>query len=65
MNYWATYKVVFEFHKKYAEVSTNDEYWNDMAREIDAIMEKDPSNLFLRSLLFTVVEELERQGKNC
>ena len=59
MNYWEVYKAVWEFHKKYQSIST-DEEWEEAIYESNQIAKKLNSK-FVNDLLLAVINELERK----
>lgn len=59
MNYWEVYKAVWEFHKKYQSIST-DEEWKQAIYESNQIAKKLNSK-FVNDLLLAVINELERK----
>lgn len=59
MNYWEVYKAVWEFHKKYQSIST-DEEWEQVIYESNQIAKKLNSK-FVNDLLLAVINELERK----
>lgn len=63
MNYFDVYKDVWEFHKKYEQVSTSEEYWRKVAYEGRLIAKKYNNSKFVMGLILTVFEELERKCK--
>ena len=63
MNYFEVYKAVWEFHKKYSVVRTDDEYWEGVVSESNAIAKKYDNNKFVVALVLAVIEELERKEK--
>ena len=65
--YWKIYGDVFAFHKKFAEVQENDEYWSAVVDEASALYERYesvPEKEFAKQLILTVLDELERIYKN-
>ena len=60
MDYFNIYKDVWEFHKKYQQVQTNDEYWETVVNESNQISEQYGKCSFVNDLLLTVISELER-----
>ena len=65
--YWKIYGDVFAFHKKFAEVQENDEYWSavvDEASELYKKYESIPEKEFAKQLILTVLDELERIYKD-
>ena len=65
--YWKIYGDVFAFHKKFAEVQENDEYWSAVVDEASALYkryESVPEKEFAKQLILTVLDELERIYKN-
>ncbi len=65
--YWTLYADIVNFHRKYAEVREDDEYW---ARVVDAsneLYEKYktlPEGEFAKSLILCILDELERIYKD-
>lgn len=65
--YWKIYGDVFAFHKKFAEVQENDEYWSAVVDEASALFkryENVPEKEFTKQLILTVLDELERIYKD-
>lgn len=60
MDYWNLYKDVWNFHKKYSKVQTDDSYWNAVVDESGQIAKKYDNHKFAIKLLFAVIDELER-----
>ena len=60
MDYWNLYKDVWNFHKKYSKVQTDDAYWKAVVSESNQIAKKYDNQKFPVSLLLAVVGELER-----
>ena len=60
MDYFNIYKDVWEFHKKYQQVHTSDEYWKAVANESSQISKRYGECKFVINLLLAVVDELER-----
>lgn len=63
VNYFEVYKSVWEFHKKYAKLEDNDEFWEGVVSESGAISKKYENNKFVIALLLAVIDELERKAK--
>ena len=63
MNYFEIYKDVWNFHKKYQQVQSTDEYWEAVINESTQIAKKYDNCKFVRSLLLAIVDELERVYK--
>ena len=65
--YWTLYADIVNYHRKYAEVREDDEYW---ARVVDAsneLYEKYktlPEGEFAKSLILCILDELERIYKD-
>ena len=60
MDYWNLYKDVWNFHKKYSKVQTDDTYWEAVVSESGAISKKYDNHKFAIALLLAVIDELER-----
>lgn len=60
MDYWNLYKDVWNFHKKYSKVRTDDSYWEAVIDESSTISKKYGECKFVISLLLAVLDELER-----
>lgn len=61
--YWKIYGDVFAFHRKYAEVKEDDEYWQQVVDEASVLYKKYESvseKEFSKQLILTVLDELER-----
>lgn len=65
--YWTLYADVVNFHRKYAEVREDDEYWQQVVDEASALFkryENVPEKEFAKQLILTVLDELERIYKD-
>lgn len=65
--YWKIYGDVFAFHKKFAEVREDDEYWERVVNASGEVYEKYktlPEGEFAKQLILTVLDELERIYKD-
>ncbi len=60
MDYWTLYKDVWNFHKKYSKVRTDDAYWEAVVSESNQIAKKYGNHKFAVALLSAVIAELER-----
>lgn len=61
--YWTLYADVVNFHRKYAEVREDDEYWEQVVDGASALYKKYeniPEKEFAKQLILTVLEELDR-----
>lgn len=61
--YWQIYGDVWNFHKKYADVQTDDKYWEDVTETAEEIYKKykcKPEGELAKQLLVCVINELER-----
>ena len=47
MDYWNLYKDVWNFHKKYSKVQTDDAYWEAVVDESGQIAKKYPESVKL------------------
>ena len=63
MDYWNLYKDVWNFHKKYSNVQTDDAYWEAVVDESGQIAKKYDNHKFAIALLLAVIDELERKAK--
>lgn len=65
--YWKIYGDVFAFHKKFAEVREDDEYWQQVVDGASALYKKYesvPEGEFAKSLVLCILDELERIYKD-
>ena len=65
--YWTLYADVVNFHRKYAEVREDDEYWQQVVDEASALFkryENVPEKEFAKQFILTVLDELERIYKD-
>lgn len=65
--YWTLYADVVNFHRKYAEVREDDEYWQQVVDGASALYKRYESvseKEFAKQLILTVLDELERIYKN-
>lgn len=60
MDYFELYKDVWNFHKKYQQVQTTDEYWQQVVDESNQIAKKYNQCKFAKDLLLAIIGELER-----
>lgn len=61
MDYFAAYKDVWEFHKKYIDdVSDVDEFWEEVIADADKLCRKYGSIRFVRDLILAEITEFER-----
>ena len=61
--YWTIYADIVNFHRKFAEVREDDEYWQQVVDGASAIhkrYESVPEGEFAKQLILTVLDELER-----
>lgn len=54
----------WKFYKKYAGVQQEDEYWENLIAEADAIAKKHQNNKLYRDLILAAMSELERKSKD-
>ena len=59
-DYWGLYQDVWNFHKKYSKVQTDDAYWEAVVDESGQIAKKYDNHKFVIALLLAVIDELER-----
>lgn len=52
---------IWRFYKKYADVSTEDSYWQSVVDECGTILKKYGNGKFVNDLLLAVIDELERK----
>lgn len=65
--YWTLYADIVNFHRKFAEVREDDEYWQQVVDEASALFkryENVPEKEFAKQLILTVLDELERIYKH-
>ena len=65
--YWTLYADVVNFHRKYAEVREDDEYWEqvvDSSRKLYGKYKTLPEGEFAKSLILCILDELERIYKD-
>ena len=65
--YWTLYADIVNFHRKFAEVREDDEYWQQVVDEASALFkryENVPEKEFAKQLILTVLDELERIYKD-
>lgn len=53
----------WKIYKKYADVRSDDEYWEAVVGETNALAEKYNNGRLCRDLILAVISELERQSK--
>lgn len=63
MDYWNLYKDVWNYHKKYSKVQTNEAYWDALVDEGGQIAKKYDNQKFAVALIVAVTEELDRTCK--
>ncbi|MBD5521219.1 MAG: hypothetical protein HDR03_08380 [Lachnospiraceae bacterium] len=54
----------WKLYKKYADVQQEDEYWESLIAEADAIAKKHQNNKLCRDLILAAMSELERKSKD-
>lgn len=60
--YWQIYADVFAFHKKFADVREDDEYWSAVVDDASALYKKYeslPEKEFAKNLILDILEELD------
>ena len=65
--YWTLYADIVNFHRKYAEVREDDEYWERVVNASGEVYEKYktlPEGEFAKSLILCILDELERIYKD-
>lgn len=60
---FAIYADIWNFHKRYYEVSNSDEYWEAAVKDANALYKKYSDSKFAKSLVMAVMDELERRSK--
>lgn len=65
--YWTLYADIVNFHRKFAEVREDDEYWQQVVdgasalyKKYEGVAEKE----FAKSLILCILDELERIYKD-
>ena len=53
---------VWKLYKKYADVRTDDEYWEKVVNESDEIAKKYGNGRLCRDLILAVIAEFERKN---
>ena len=53
----------WKLYKKYADVRSDDEYWEKVVNESDSIAKKHDNGRLCRDLILAVISELERKSK--
>ena len=61
--YSAIYRAVFDFHKRHYPFPQTPEDWQAAAQDLAQTAASTNNNPFATSLLFAVIDELERQWK--
>lgn len=59
--YSRTFRIVFDYQKKYAPFPQTQEAWNAAITEANAICNQDAGNRFLRDMLIAIFTEFETQ----
>ena len=54
----------WKLYKKYADVQQEDEYWEALIAEADAVEKKHQNNKLCRDLILAAMSELERKSKD-
>lgn len=65
--YWTLYADIVNFHRKFADVCEDDEYWERVIDASSKLYEKYktlPEGEFAKSLILCILDELERIYKN-
>ena len=60
---FAIYADIWNFHKRYYEVSDCDEYWEAAVKDANGLYKKYDNSKFAKSLVMAVMDELERKAK--
>ena len=61
MDYFAVYRDVWEFHKKYIDdVSDADGFWEEAIAEADKLCREHGNIRFVRDLILAEINEFER-----
>lgn len=66
-NYFDSWAIAWDFHKKYANMSGTEEDWKQVVEEAERIVhqyDKTVKRCFVQSLLLAVIQELERTQKD-
>ena len=66
-NYYKIYADIWNFHKQFCEIKTNDEYWQQVVGTAEMLYEKysqTSEKEFVKRLVVTVLDELERIYKD-
>lgn len=63
MNYVEVYKSVLNYHRKYSQVGSDDDYWKEVFESAHAIEREFNNSKFVTSLLVAVINELERKAR--
>lgn len=61
--YWKIYADIWGFHKKFADVREEDEYWEQVVNDAGELYKKYEKRLegeFAKQLVLNVLDELER-----
>ena len=53
----------WKLYKKYADVRSDDEYWENVVNETSALAKKYDNGRLCRDLILAVISELERKSK--
>ena len=65
-NYYKIYADIWNFHKQFCEIKTNDGYWQQVVGTADMLYEKysqTSEKEFVKRLVVTVLDELERRDR--
>lgn len=60
---FAIYADIWNFHKRYYEVSDSNDYWEAAVKDANALYKKYNDSKFAKSLVMAVMDELERKAK--
>ena len=60
---FAIYADVWNFHKRYYDVSDSDDYWEAVIDDANILYKKYDNSKFAKSLVMAVADELERRAK--
>lgn len=64
--YWKIYADIWGFHKKFADVKSDDSYWEQVVNDAGELYKKyenQPEGEFAKKLILNILDELERVFK--
>lgn len=64
MDYFNLYKDVWNFHKKYMNISGTDAEYENLLKDSEELLKQYKNDSFVYDLISAIVKEIEKQAKN-